>query len=39
MTKLGSTLWEAVDPLSSWACAHASQIFTSREQFDRKGAG
>ena len=39
LTKLGSTLWEAVDPLSSWARAHASQIFTSRERFDRKSAG
>jgi DNA-binding HxlR family transcriptional regulator len=36
LTKLGSTLWKAVDPLSSWARAHASEILTSREQFDRK---
>ena len=39
LTKLGSTLWEAVEPLSSWARAHVSEILTSREQFDEKGAG
>ena len=39
LTKLGSTLWEAVEPLSSWARAHASEILTSREQFDAKDAG
>src|SRR3982074_1545622 len=26
LTKLGSTLWEAVEPLSSWARAHLSEI-------------
>jgi len=36
LTKLGSTLWKAVDPLSSWARAHASEIIASREKFDRK---
>lgn len=36
LTKLGSTLWKAVDPLSSWARAHASQILASREKFDGK---
>jgi DNA-binding HxlR family transcriptional regulator len=25
LTKLGSTLWEAVEPLSSWARAHAKR--------------
>jgi DNA-binding HxlR family transcriptional regulator len=39
LTKLGSTLWEAVEPLSSWARAHLSEILTSREQFDEKDAG
>jgi DNA-binding HxlR family transcriptional regulator len=39
LTKLGSTLWEAVEPLSSWARAHLSEILTSREQFDDKDAG
>src|SRR5258705_7914948 len=35
LTKLGSTLWEAVEPLSSWAQAHVSEILTSRKQFDQ----
>src|ERR1700737_4508334 len=39
LTKLGSTLWEAVEPLSSWARAHAREILTSREQLDEKDAG
>jgi len=39
LTKLGRSLWEAVDPLGTWARAHAGQIFASREQFDRKAAG
>jgi DNA-binding HxlR family transcriptional regulator len=34
LTKLGSTLWEAVEPLSSWARAHVSEIVKSRQQFD-----
>jgi DNA-binding HxlR family transcriptional regulator len=36
LTKLGGTLWKAVDPLSSWARAHASEILVSREKFDGK---
>jgi DNA-binding HxlR family transcriptional regulator len=41
LTKLGSTLWRAVEPLGSWARAHVREILTSREQFDEKilGAG
>ena len=39
LTKLGSTLWAAVEPLSSWARAHVNEILTSREKFDEKGAG
>jgi len=39
LTKLGGTLWAAVEPLSSWARAHVSEILTSREQFDEKDAG
>src|SRR5258705_13886228 len=34
LTKLGSTLWKAVEPLSSWAPPHLSEILTSRNQFD-----
>jgi DNA-binding HxlR family transcriptional regulator len=36
LTKLGSTLWEAVEPLSSWARAHVSEILTSRERFQKR---
>src|SRR6202795_277775 len=39
LTKLGSTLWAAVEPLSAWARAHLSEILTSREQFAQKDAG
>ena len=39
LTKLGSTLWEAVEPLSAWARAHVSEILVSREKFDEKDAG
>jgi len=34
LTQLGSTLWEAVEPLGSWARAHLGEILKSREQFD-----
>jgi DNA-binding HxlR family transcriptional regulator len=36
LTELGSTLWEAVEPLGSWARAHVGEILTSRQQFDEK---
>jgi DNA-binding HxlR family transcriptional regulator len=36
LTKLGSTLWKAVEPLGSWARTHVSEILTSRKQFDQK---
>src|SRR6202035_5628061 len=36
LTQLGSTLWEAVEPLGSWARAHLNEILTSRERFDEK---
>src|SRR5258707_10280954 len=39
LTKLGSTLWEAVQPLSSWARAHVGEIVASRKEFDGKAAG
>ena len=36
LTPLGSTLWQAVEPLSTWARAHVGKILTSRQQFDGK---
>jgi len=36
LTKLGSTLWEAVEPLGTWARAHLSEILNSRQHFDEK---
>jgi DNA-binding HxlR family transcriptional regulator len=36
LTKLGSTLWEAVEPLSSWARDHLGEILASRHQFDER---
>ena len=36
LTKLGSTLWQAVEPLGSWAQEHVSQILASRKQFDEE---
>jgi DNA-binding HxlR family transcriptional regulator len=38
LTKLGSTLWEAVEPLGSWARAHLGEILKSRQQFDQNAA-
>jgi DNA-binding HxlR family transcriptional regulator len=38
LTALGSTLWKAVEPLSSWARTHLSEILTSRKQFDEHAA-
>jgi DNA-binding HxlR family transcriptional regulator len=39
LTKLGSTLWAAIEPLSLWARAHVSEILSSREKFDGKNDG
>lgn len=39
LTTLGSTLWKAVEPLSSWARDHVNEILTSRKQFDERDAG
>jgi DNA-binding HxlR family transcriptional regulator len=39
LTKLGSTLWDAVEPLSSWARAHLSEIMKARRKFDGRSAG
>jgi DNA-binding HxlR family transcriptional regulator len=36
LTKLGSTLWHAVEPLSMWARAHVSEILRARAQFDKR---
>ena len=38
LTKLGSTLWEAVEPLGSWARVHLGEILKSRQQFDQNAA-
>jgi DNA-binding HxlR family transcriptional regulator len=39
LTKLGSTLWQAVEPLGSWARMHVVEILDSRKKFDGKDAG
>jgi DNA-binding HxlR family transcriptional regulator len=39
LTKLGSTLWGAVEPLGSWARAHVSEILRSRDRFDERMLG
>jgi DNA-binding HxlR family transcriptional regulator len=36
LTKLGSTLWKAVEPLGSWARDHVGEILLSRAAFDKK---
>jgi DNA-binding HxlR family transcriptional regulator len=38
LTKLGSTLWVAVEPLGSWARAHLTEILKARKKFDEKSA-
>jgi DNA-binding HxlR family transcriptional regulator len=38
LTKLGSTLWKAVEPLGSWARDHISEVLTSRKRFDEGAA-
>jgi DNA-binding HxlR family transcriptional regulator len=38
LTKLGSTLSQAVEPLSSWARTHLREILKSRKQFDEDAA-
>jgi DNA-binding HxlR family transcriptional regulator len=39
LTKRGSTLWEAVEPLSLWARAHVGDILKSRQRFDERILG
>ena len=34
LTKLGSTLWKAVEPLGAWAREHVTEVLTSRKRFD-----
>jgi DNA-binding HxlR family transcriptional regulator len=36
LTRLGSTLWGAVEPVCSWARCHVGEVVTSREKFDKK---
>ena len=36
LTKRGSGLWEAVEPLGSWARTHVNEILKARQQFDQK---
>ena len=36
LTKLGSTLWKAVEPLGAWAKDHVVEIHIARDRFDRK---
>jgi DNA-binding HxlR family transcriptional regulator len=38
LTRLGSTLWKAVEPLSSWAQQHVADILKSRNVFDVRTA-
>src|SRR6202022_3727057 len=39
LTRRGSTLWEAVEPLTLWAGAPVGGILTTPDQFDQKDAG
>jgi DNA-binding HxlR family transcriptional regulator len=39
LTKLGITLWKAVEPLSLWARAYVIEILMSWRRFDEKDAG
>jgi DNA-binding HxlR family transcriptional regulator len=38
LTERGSTLWEAVEPLRSWAEIHLDEILASRKQYDQANA-
>ena len=38
LTKLGGTLWKAVEPLGSWAREHSTEILKSRKRFDEDAA-
>jgi DNA-binding HxlR family transcriptional regulator len=36
LTRLGQSLWEAVEPLSTWAQAHVRQVSQAQAEFDQK---
>jgi DNA-binding HxlR family transcriptional regulator len=36
LTKLGRSLWNAVQPIGSWAQTHVSQIGKAQHEFDQK---
>jgi DNA-binding HxlR family transcriptional regulator len=36
LTTLGSSLWEAVQPLGQWAQGHVGHIHRARDKFDKK---
>ncbi len=36
LTKLGRSLWKAVEPLGSWAQGHLRDIRTAQENFDKR---
>src|SRR5579859_2224230 len=38
LTKLGSTLWSAVEPLSEWARTHVNEILRARKKYEKKSA-
>ena len=38
LTKRGSGLWEAVEPLGLWARTHVDEIVRARKQFDKNAA-
>lgn len=36
LTKLGRSLWKAVEPLGAWAQGHLRDIRTAQEKFDKR---
>jgi DNA-binding HxlR family transcriptional regulator len=38
LTALGRALWQVVQPLGAWACAHVEDMNTARAQFDEKSS-
>jgi DNA-binding HxlR family transcriptional regulator len=39
LTRLGRSLWDAVEPLSAWAQAHVRHITRARAEFDKRDNG